>query len=173
MGKQSHYDLLGQPIRKRWHSLSQGPKEKSCGRPEVVLRYGNSFSKIWWVLCKYFDYFFDQILRFVFTFFQFPQIFARGPAVPAKLEKLQAALGILDGFIGNNDYATGDTLTLADLALVSSVSTFEISGIDITGHKNVVRWYDKVKATAPGYVEANEMPLQKFKALIESRLKQK
>ncbi|CAG9864020.1 unnamed protein product [Phyllotreta striolata] len=97
----------------------------------------------------------------------YPMAFANAPADPEKLKAVQAALAFLDGFIGNNEYVAGDSLTLADLAIVSSVSTIELAKIDLSAHGNVVRWFSKVKATAPGYVEANEKPLQDFRKFVD------
>ncbi|KAJ8945994.1 hypothetical protein NQ318_017110, partial [Aromia moschata] len=54
---------------------------------------------------------------------QFPSIFEGASLDPAKLEKLKEALNFLDSFLANSKYAAGDSLTLADLSLVASVST--------------------------------------------------
>lgn len=52
-------------------------------------------------------------------------------ANPEKLEKLHEALGWLDGFLAGHDWAVGNSVTVADFVLVASVSTFEVSGIDL------------------------------------------
>ncbi|XP_057661063.1 glutathione S-transferase D1-like [Diorhabda carinulata] len=98
-------------------------------------------------------------------------IFWGESADPAKFDKIIKAFEFLDKFIGNNDFAAGNSLTLADLALVATVSTFEIMEFDISPYKNVVRWYAKVKATAPGYEELNTKNLLEFKALVDQLTK--
>lgn len=65
------------------------------------------------------------------------------------------------------EYSAGNELTLADLSLVSTVSTFDVVGLDLTPYKNVSKWYQKVKATAPGYEEANGKNVQIFKQMVD------
>ena len=45
-----------------------------------------------------------------------------------KLEKVHEALGWLDGYLDGQDYAAGDTVTIADHSLVASVATFAATG---------------------------------------------
>ena len=60
---------------------------------------------------------------------QFPVLFG-GLAAPEadKLEKVHEALGWLDGYLDGQDYAAGDTVTIADHSLVASVATFAATG---------------------------------------------
>ena len=46
-------------------------------------------------------------------------MFAGAKPVPANLDKVQEALGWLDGMIGSNTFAAGENLTVADFVLVS------------------------------------------------------
>ncbi|XP_023311254.1 glutathione S-transferase 1-1-like [Anoplophora glabripennis] len=101
----------------------------------------------------------------------YPVAFGGASFDPEKLEKLNEAFKFLDGFLANSEYAAGDTLTLADLSLVASVSTCEVTGFDLSPYKNVNRWYGKVKETAPGYEEANGKNVLIFKQLVEQLLK--
>uniref|UniRef100_A0A6P7FW11 Glutathione S-transferase 1-like n=1 Tax=Diabrotica virgifera virgifera TaxID=50390 RepID=A0A6P7FW11_DIAVI len=103
--------------------------------------------------------------------YYYPVIFGGASYDPEKLEKIKEAFSFLDQLIDNNDFAAGSNLTLADLALASSVSTYELLGFDFSSYKNVVRWFEKAKATIPGYEEANAEPLQQFKALMEKLAK--
>lgn len=66
------------------------------------------------------------------------------------------------------EFAAGDNLTVADLTLVATVSTFEAMNYDYTKFNNVSKWYAKVKATAPGYKELNEKNVMLFKQLVEN-----
>lgn len=70
-------------------------------------------------------------------------------------------------FLENSEYSAGNQLTLADLTLVATVSTYEAMNFDISKYKNVARWYEKVKATAPGYEEANGKNVLIFKQMAE------
>ena len=90
---------------------------------------------------------------------------------PAKLVKCEEAFKFLDVFLANSEYAAGDELTLADLSLVSTVTTFEVMGFDIGRYKNVSKWLAKVKATAPGYEEANGENVKIFKQMADALTK--
>nr|WCC58221.1 glutathione S-transferase [Pharsalia antennata] len=101
----------------------------------------------------------------------YPVAFGGASFDPEKLEKLNEAFKFLDGFLTDSEYAAGDKLTLADLSLVATVSTCEVIGFDLSPYKNVNRWYAKVKATAPGYEEANGKNVLIFKQLVDQLLK--
>ena len=47
---------------------------------------------------------------------------------PKKLERLHEALGLLEKYLDNKQYATGDSITVADHALAASVGTIDESG---------------------------------------------
>lgn len=94
--------------------------------------------------------------------FYYPQIFAKQPPNADNLKKLEDALGFLNTFLENSTYAAGETLTLADITLVATVSTLEVASFDLTKYPNVARWLAKCKATTPGY-DLNEAGLLEFK----------
>ncbi|KAL3277731.1 hypothetical protein HHI36_013072 [Cryptolaemus montrouzieri] len=91
----------------------------------------------------------------------------------SKMDKIKEAFQFLNVFLQNQDFVAGDHLTVADLSIVATVSTYEVSGYDISAHPNVAKWYSKVKATAPGYEEANGKNALLFKELIEQAMKKK
>ncbi|XP_023309099.2 glutathione S-transferase 1-1 [Lucilia cuprina] len=88
-----------------------------------------------------------------FSEYYYPQIFAKAPADPEKYKKMEMAMDFLNTFLQNQKYAAGDTLTVADLALLATVSTFEVAGFDFSKYKNVAKWYANAKAVAPGFDE--------------------
>lgn len=53
-------------------------------------------------------------------------------------------------------------MTVADISLVATVSTLDVAGFDLSKYPNVVAWYEKCKATTPGY-DINEAGLAEFK----------
>jgi len=103
---------------------------------------------------KYADYF-------------YPIILTGASPDPALMEKLKDVYSILDVFLENSQYAAGNKLTVADLSMVATVSTAEATGFDISAYKNIVKWYENLKSTTPGYEEANGRYLKTFKQLIE------
>lgn len=60
----------------------------------------------------------------------------------------------------------GDNLTVADISLVATVSSLDIASFDLSKYPNVVAWYEKCKATTPGY-DINEEGLTHFKRFFE------
>ncbi|XP_063545142.1 glutathione S-transferase 1-1-like [Cydia strobilella] len=106
-----------------------------------------------------------------FADYFYPQIFGGAPADQGKLQKIEEALKFLDTFLEGQKYVAGPNLTLADLSLIASVSSFEATDIDFKKYSNVKRWYETVKSTAPGYQEANEKGLEAFKGLVNSMMK--
>ncbi|XP_012283320.1 glutathione S-transferase 1-1 [Orussus abietinus] len=81
-------------------------------------------------------------------------------------EKLKDAFEVLEKFLEGQDYAVGRNLTIADLALAASVSTAVALGFDLGGYKNVDRWMEKVKSSAPGYRTANGEGVELLKKMV-------
>lgn len=100
-------------------------------------------------------------------------IFGGASYDPAKLTKIEEAFKFFDIFLEGQEFAAGNELTLADLSLVSTVSTFEVVGFDLSPYKNVSKWFAKVKAAAPGYEEANGKNVQIFKQMVDQLLSKK
>ncbi|XP_077263834.1 glutathione S-transferase 1-1-like [Temnothorax americanus] len=86
---------------------------------------------------------------------------------PAQFEKLTESFQIMNVFLDGQDYVTGDNLTIADLALVASVTTAEACGFDLGEYQNVSDWLERVQTSAPGYEKANGEPLEMFKQFIQ------
>lgn len=94
--------------------------------------------------------------------YYYAQYFAKQPANPENYKKMEDAFSFLDTFLKDSTYAAGDSLTLADITLAATVSTFDVSGFPIANYPNVQNWYTKCKATMPGY-ELNEAGANEFK----------
>jgi len=97
-----------------------------------------------------------------FAEYYYPQLFAKAPADPEKFKKIETAFEFLNTFLAGSNYAAGEYLTLADLALFATVSTFEVAKFDFSKYANVAKWYEKCKATAPG-VDINQAGCEDFK----------
>jgi len=97
-----------------------------------------------------------------FADYYYPQIFAKAPADPEKFKKIEEAFAFLNTFLEGSKYSAGDNLTVADLTLLATVSTFEVAGFDFSKYPNVSRWYNLVNTTAPGH-EINAAGMAEFK----------
>nr|AAV91371.1 hypothetical protein 3 [Lonomia obliqua] len=105
------------------------------------------------------------------TYF-YPQLLQGAAPDEAAFKKVQEALEFLNIFLEGNKYAAGSSLTIADLSLVATISTMEATQCSISEYPNIVKWYDLVKATAPGYKEANQKGIDEMKSLpIEYKAK--
>ena len=85
--------------------------------------------------------------------YYYPQYITKAQADPEMYKKIETAFEFLDIFLADSQYAAGDTLTLADLALLSTVSTLEVVGFDFSKYANVAKWYANAKTVAPGFDE--------------------
>lgn len=56
------------------------------------------------------------------------------------MEKINDAMKFLDIFLEGQTYVAGDQLTVADLAIVATISTYEVVGYDLAPYKNITKW---------------------------------
>lgn len=106
-----------------------------------------------------------------FADYYYPVVFGGASYDPEKLKKCEEAMKFFDTFLENSEYAAGNNLTLADLTLVATVSTYEVMDFDLSPYKNVTKWLAKIKKTAPGYEEANGKNVLIFKQMVDSLTK--
>ncbi|KAH8236711.1 hypothetical protein KR026_008909, partial [Drosophila bipectinata] len=94
------------------------------------------------------------------------------PTKPGTLEdykKIEDAFQLLNTFLEGQEYVAGDHLTVADFAIVATVSTYEAVDFDIGKYSNVSRWYENAKKVVPGW-EENWEGVQGFKKIFEGGL---
>lgn len=82
----------------------------------------------------------------------YPQVMAKQPADPEKKKKCYEALEYLNTFLEGNTYVAGNSLTIADMTLVTTISNYEAVGLDFSKYSNISKWYAKCKASIPGYL---------------------
>ncbi|XP_035774395.1 glutathione S-transferase 1-like [Anopheles albimanus] len=86
--------------------------------------------------------------------YYYPQIFEGAPAVEENYRKIGEALGFLELFLageGGAQYvAGGDCLTLADISIYATLTTFEVAGYDFGSYSNVAAWYKRMAESIPG-----------------------
>ncbi|KAH8246896.1 hypothetical protein KR032_002986, partial [Drosophila birchii] len=105
----------------------------------------------------------DSFIKYYYPFIRTGKL---GPA--ENFKKIETAFEFLNTFLEGQVYVAGNQFTVADIAILSSVSTFEIVEFDISKYPNVSRWYASAKKTTPGWDENWEGLLQ-MKAMIEAR----
>ncbi|XP_069700040.1 glutathione S-transferase 1-1-like [Periplaneta americana] len=72
---------------------------------------------------------------------------------PSKLARLEEAFQVLDKYLNGQQWVAGNSLSIADYSIVSSVASIECVGFDVGRYPNVTKWYQKAQKTIPGYGE--------------------
>ncbi|EDV49390.1 glutathione S-transferase 1-1 [Drosophila erecta] len=90
-----------------------------------------------------------------YVYYYYPQLFedVKKPADPENVKRIDAAFDMFNTLLKGQQYAALNKLTLADFALLTTVSTFEISEYDFRKYPEVVRWYENAKKVIPGWEE--------------------
>ncbi|EDW81100.1 uncharacterized protein Dwil_GK11876 [Drosophila willistoni] len=88
-----------------------------------------------------------------FAEYYYPQWLFRKPADPEAFKKIDLAFFYLNTFLENQEYVAGDHLTIADIAILATVSSFIVAGIDISKYSNVEKWYANAQKITPGWDE--------------------
>jgi len=103
-----------------------------------------------------------------FAKYYYPLFRTGKPGTEEDMKKIETSFGFLDTFLEGQDYVAGDQLTVADIAILATVSTFDIVKFDFSKYANVTRWYANAKEVTPGWDE-NWEGLLAMKAFLENR----
>lgn len=101
-------------------------------------------------------YFDLGVLNQSFADYYYPQLRSE-TADPEQVKKVEAAFGFLNTFLEGQKYIAGDTYTVADIAILTTVSSFVAVRYDISPYPNVAKWYDSVQKETPGWAENVEL----------------
>ncbi|XP_062125568.1 glutathione S-transferase 1-1-like [Drosophila sulfurigaster albostrigata] len=94
-------------------------------------------------------------------------LFYKKPLDPELFKKVEEALNFLDTFLDGNQYVAGDSLTVADIVILSTISSFKAFGLDIGKYNNIVKWYENGTKVAPGWNEVEKV-LADLKTFVQS-----
>ncbi|XP_065723162.2 uncharacterized protein [Drosophila suzukii] len=103
-----------------------------------------------------------------FAKYYYPLFHTGKPGSDEDFKKIETSFEYLNIFLEGQDYVAGDQLTVADIAILSTVSTFDIVDFDLSKYPNVVRWYANAKKVTPGWDE-NWSGLLQLKAVFDAR----
>ncbi|XP_064108511.1 glutathione S-transferase 1-1-like [Macrobrachium nipponense] len=88
------------------------------------------------------------------------------------VDKLHEALEWLDGFLKGVKFAAGtDHVTVADLVLISNVSSYQAAGFVVEHYVNINSWIAKCKQAMEGYEELNGEGAKSFGDFVRSMIK--
>lgn len=82
--------------------------------------------------------------------YYYTQIFEGKQEDAEAFKKLESAVELLNIFLEGNIFAVGNSLTLADITLLSSLSAFDVAGFDLSKYPNVSKYYKHLYAVTPG-----------------------
>uniref|UniRef100_A0A6M2DQ87 Putative glutathione s-transferase tabanus bromius n=1 Tax=Xenopsylla cheopis TaxID=163159 RepID=A0A6M2DQ87_XENCH len=100
----------------------------------------------------------------------FPVLFLGETTVSKeKKDQLSEAFGYLDGFLSKTKWVAADHITVADNAILASVSSIQEVGFNIAPFPHVVAWEAHCKEVMPGY-EENKVGAQIFGNAVKSKL---
>lgn len=101
-----------------------------------------------------------------FADYYYPQIWQKAPADPEKLKKMEEGLGFLNTFLEGETYVAGNKMTIADLSILATISTYELAGYDLKEFPNIEKWYSHISKDAPG-TELNKQGLEEARQLFK------
>jgi len=101
----------------------------------------------------------------------YPMMFGGASFDAEKGKKLDEALGFVETFLKDDSYVAGNNLTIADFAVISSLSTIDAVGHDLSAFPKVKAYIEKLKGELDGYVELNQQGADAFGAWYRSLVK--
>lgn len=114
-------------------------------------------------------YFDMGVLYHRFSLYFYPQLYQRLPANMEDFHRMEEGLELLNKFLNRYTYIAGHTLTIADFAVVATISTYEAVGVKFDKYPNIHRWFEHCKVTIPSY-KINEQGVMVYKKYIEAGL---
>lgn len=88
------------------------------------------------------------------------------PADPAKLQSFRDQMQILDGLLEKDVYVAGSQVTIADVAMMTTITTIELMKVSIEEYPHVKRWA-KMCTEKHALLPAAELT-DSFKAFVDN-----
>ncbi|PSN32395.1 Glutathione S-transferase D5 [Blattella germanica] len=104
--------------------------------------------------------------------FKLPILYQGKSPNPEHVAAFGQPIELLDKFLEGHEWVAGDHITIADYAIVCTISHMEANGYDMSKHPNVHRWLTKTKKAIPSYKDIVPpgivIILDMFKAAVKS-----
>ncbi|XP_055713027.1 glutathione S-transferase 1-1-like [Phlebotomus papatasi] len=98
----------------------------------------------------------EQALQISHSTIAYPIFLGEATTIPDdKKQKVYQILGNLNSFLEGQKYAAGDELTIADLALLATITSIYELGANVSKFKNIYAWYKRMESV-PGHQENYE-----------------
>ncbi|KAF6210727.1 hypothetical protein GE061_013837 [Apolygus lucorum] len=82
---------------------------------------------------------------------------------------LSDSLGMFEEFLSRNGMAASESMTIADLSILTTVSLTEFLGFNLSNYTRINEWLTKMKAAVPDYESINPPNMQAWKAVYDAR----
>jgi glutathione S-transferase len=92
-------------------------------------------------------------------------------ADPQKANALKQSLDYLDSYLEKTPYAAGDTLTIADFALLATVTQLEGVDYSYKAYSNLYKWVEKLKNELPYYHQCSDEGIQMFREWAKTKIR--
>ncbi|TDG48258.1 hypothetical protein AWZ03_005433 [Drosophila navojoa] len=115
-------------------------------------------------------YFDMGVLFKSFADYYYPILIFNKPEDPENFKKIETAVGFLNTFLEGQEYVAGDHLTIADIAILATVSTFVAVNFELKSYPNVAKWYANAEKVVPGWSE-NLEGLAQMKQWFDAKMK--
>jgi len=83
----------------------------------------------------------------------------------ANLKRVEEAFRLLDIFLEGSGFVANNKLSIADLSILTTVSSIEVFGFNLKRYPNVTRWLKLMKTTIPSY-EINQAGVDLLKQML-------
>ena len=87
----------------------------------------------------------------------------------AKANVLKQSLEYLDRFLSEGEFATGDRISIADFALLATISRLEAFNYRTESYLRLHAWKTRLQTTLPYYSECNAEGLAMFKEMLQQK----
>lgn len=98
----------------------------------------------------------------------YPMMFAKQPFDAEKGKKLDEALELTEKYLTENTYIAANNLTIADFTVISSLTTIEAVGHDLSAYPKVKAYIEKLRGELDGFTELNQQGADAFGAWYRS-----
>lgn len=71
-------------------------------------------------------------------------------ADPERYKNLEQQMQFLNTFLEDQEFVAGDNLTIADFAIMTSVTLCELASFPLGDYPNIVKWMEMCRETVPG-----------------------
>ena len=105
-----------------------------------------------------------------------PSVFRQDPVIhrgsapdDTKANVLKQSLDYLDRFLSEGQFAVGDQISLADLALLATVSRLDAFNYRTDTYRRLHAWKTRLQDTLPYYQQCNAEGMTMFKNMLEQK----